>query len=504
LSHRPFSIFPHILSAAVAVALLLVAVRLAGQGPGSPLTLVARESRRTMPVSVVGNQEFVALDDLAAAFQLAVREEAGAITVSYRGRTVVLTADQALASVAGRLVSLPAAPTRVSGRWLVPLEFISRALAPVYDARLDLRRGSRLVVIGDLRVPRVTIRQETLPDATRLTVEASPPSASSITQETGRLAIRFDADALDVAIPAFQPQSLLQAIRTSDPVTLAVELGPRFGSFRASTQTLPNASRLVLDLLGVATETAAPPPAPAPTPPPAELPVFGSPASAIRTIAIDPGHGGNDEGARGAEGTLEKDLTLAVARRLKATVEGRLGIRVLLTRDDDRNVPMDGRTAVANNNKADLFISLHANASVRASATGASVHVAAFDHAQARTAPAPEHVPVFGGGSRDIELVLWDLAQIRYLDRSAEFARTLEEQLVERVPLDARPLDRAPFRVLESANMPAVLIEMGYLTNPDQEKLLAGGAFQTTFVQAVFDSIVRFRDYLASSNGGER
>src|SRR4029077_19973566 len=94
---------------------------------------------------------------------------------------------------------------------------------------------------------------------------------------------------------------------------------------------------------------------------------------AIRTIAIDPGHGGDDEGARGAGGAKEKDLTLAAPRRAKGIIKTRLGIRVLLTRDDDRNGPIDERTAVANNNKADLFISLHANASMRPTTAGAAI-----------------------------------------------------------------------------------------------------------------------------------
>jgi N-acetylmuramoyl-L-alanine amidase len=228
--------------------------------------------------------------------------------------------------------------------------------------------------------------------------------------------------------------------------------------------------------------------------------------SSIRTIALDPGHGGDDVGARGADGAVEKDLTLAVARRLKTMIEGRLGIRVLLTRDDDRNLPLDDRTAVANNSKADVFISLHANASMRPAANGASVYVAAFDHIDpAQKTLTPERVPVFGGGSRDIELVLWDLAQIRYINQSAELARQLGEELRDRVPLDVNPVGRAPFRVLESANMPAVLVEMGYLTNREQERLLTGAGFQTTFVQAVFDAVLRLRGYLAGSTpGGEQ
>src|SRR5262245_4593137 len=129
---------------------------------------------------MVGDQEFVALADLVSAFQLAVREDAlGAITVSYKGKTILLTPDQALASVSGRLVSLPAPPTRSGRRWLVPVEFVSRALALIYDARLDLRKPSRLLVIGDLRVPRLAARYEALGNAARLTIDASPRAAAT-------------------------------------------------------------------------------------------------------------------------------------------------------------------------------------------------------------------------------------------------------------------------------------------------------------------------------------
>src|SRR5438093_266151 len=102
-------------------------------------------------------------------------------------------------------------------------------------------------------------------------------------------------------------------------------------------------------------------------------------------------------------------------RRAKAAIETRLGLRVLLTRDDDRNVPLDERTSMANNNKADLFISLHANASMRPSTIGLTIFCAAFDKdaAQAASAGGSERVPTFGGGSRDIEMVPWDLAQTR-------------------------------------------------------------------------------------------
>src|SRR5262249_24251057 len=131
----------HITSSTVAAIacgfVLLIAVALSGQsgqslqGPSSSpaLTILSKDGRRTLQLAVVNDQELVGLDDLAGVFQLTVQEESlGAITVSYKGKTILLTPEQALASVSGKLVSLPAPPSRSGRRWLVPVEFINRAL----------------------------------------------------------------------------------------------------------------------------------------------------------------------------------------------------------------------------------------------------------------------------------------------------------------------------------------------------------------------------------------
>ena len=477
----------------------------------APLTVLSKDNsalvRKTIPTIGVNDQEYVALDDLAAMFQLSVREDAlGALTVTSKTKTILLTPDQPLASIGGRVIALPAPPVRQGRRWLVPVDFIGRALAQVYDARITLRRPSHLVIVGDLRVPRVQVRYDTTGATSgRLTIDATPRTNSTITQDGDQLTIKFDADAIDVnysnsgaaPLAVAGAQGLIQAVRITDAVTLAFTVGPRFGGFKVTSQPSDTSMRQTIDISPAAapqtTESAPQPPAAA-TPPP-DLSAANTGPS-LRTIVIDAGHGGDDEGAKGAQGTKEKDVTLAFARRLKAALEARLGIRVVLTRDDDRTVPLDDRTAVANNGKADLFISLHANASWRPTLAGATIFTTTFDaqDEQAAHAVASELLPAVNGTVRGIDFVPWDLAQIQHVARSEAFAHTIAEQLQGKVPLAASPVESAPMRVLEPANMPAVLIEIGYLTNSDQEKQLTGNEFQNAFVQALVDAVVRFRD----------
>ena len=215
---------------------------------------------------------------------------------------------------------------------------------------------------------------------------------------------------------------------------------------------------------------------------------------------IDPGHGGEEPNARGPRGTFEKDVTLSVARRLKDRIEQQLGLRVVLTRTADQTVRLDERAAIANNNKADLFISLHANASSRSSAMGAEVYYLSLegygDEARQLATSEGQPLAVVGGGIRNIDVILWEMAQVRYLEQSAAFAEIVEEELRARVRMSSRAIQQAPFRVLVGANMPAVLVEMGFISNPVQERQLTSDQFQRAVVDALVGSIIRFRDYL--------
>jgi N-acetylmuramoyl-L-alanine amidase len=481
----------------------------AAQAPASaaPYTVLSRDGRRPLAVRTVSGQEMAALDDLARLFELVVREDAaaGGITITLRNQTIVLTGGQPLASVGGRLVSLSAPPVHEGRTWYVTLDFIPRAIAPIYGARLELRKPSRLILIGDIRMPRVAARIEPLGGLARLTLDVAPATPHTVTQDGTRLVVKFDAEALDASLPASPAPDLIAAVRLGEGPTVAIDLGPRFGTYRASDVPADRgAGRIVIDVMTQQTTEPQPPSQP-PAPPPQEPPPLLDlvPAGTLRTIVIDPGHGGTEEGARGRNGTLEKNVTLSVARRLKAALEARLGVRAILTRDGDQTVGLDERAAVANNNKADLFLSLHANASVRPGATGAEVFYLSLDEYgdQARRVAQSESeaLPVFGGGTRDIEVILWEMAQARYIEQSAALAASVESSLRGRIPMSARAMQQAPFRVLVGANMPAVLIEMGFITNPDQEKLLASDSFQNEIVQALVDSVIRFRDTRAAA-----
>ena len=471
-----------------------------GTAPAIPLTLVTREGRRPIATTVISGQEVIALDELGPIFQITTREDAltGGLTISYKNRTIVVSPDRPMASVNGRVVTLPSAVVRSGRRWLVPVEFLPRALGPIYDQKIDLRRTSRLLIVGDLRIPRVTARIDAVGPPTTATIEVAPPAPINTTVEAGRVVVRIDADALDLGLPVMGG-GLIEQIRAGDqPNTVVVALGPSAGMARATPTTAdPAVTRVTIDVsaAGAPSQESGNTPRPAPASP--APPPIAAPRPAMQTIAIDPGHGGEDVGARGPGGLAEKDVTLEIARRLRALIETRLGIRVVETREDDRAVTIDQRAAIANNNKAELFISLHANAAWSPKPAGAEVyHLRAdreLDAVRREAESSAVAFPVLGGGTRTVDVIRWDLAQARHVEASAMFASILGTTLTGRVPMAMHPVQEASLRVLEGADMPAALIEVAYLTNPSQEKLAGSEAFKDTVAQAIFDSIMMFR-----------
>ncbi len=220
----------------------------------------------------------------------------------------------------------------------------------------------------------------------------------------------------------------------------------------------------------------------------------------IKTIVIDPGHGGVYPGSRGRYGTLEKDVVLAVSLRLKEIIERTLAIRVVLTRTEDVDVSLENRAAKANNEKADLFISIHANSSFRKEARGSETFFLsqeASDEEARRLAylennPAELEEGISGQNEDEIKMILWDMAQSAYLRQSSLLAESIQNELNELLRTRNRGIKQAPFKVLSGVACPAVLVEVAFLSNPDEERRLLTADFQQRVAQEIYDGLVNY------------
>ena len=472
------------------------------QGAGT-YTLYSTEGRRNLTVRASGprDQLVFSLNQLVGFFGLKLAEDrgSGGLVIETRDQRIIAVPGQSFANVAGKVISLDAPIERDGSNWIVSFDFLPKVVGPALGQSVVLRRASRLILVGDVRVPQITGRVERLTAGGRVTLDVDPPAPRRVTREGNRLVIRFDAVALDAAPIQGSVPDFVVGVRI-EGTAVVIGVGP--GVAVVNTEDDPNLTRVTVELLP-------PQPVKPPTPPPPgdkpaargaepaqetqkpDVPELDLTPGAVRTIVIDAGHGGSDNGTKGASGALEKDITLDVARRLKGAIESRLGLRVLLTRDGDRDVPIDDRSALANNNKADLFVSLHANASVRPGLRGLQVlSLDAQDYPGLAGDLKKFAVPVIGGGTRTVAAVPWTLAQVPFAARSAAFGVLLAGHLHERsVPLHPKATDLAPMRVLASANMPAVLIELGFLTNAEDEGALASGTLGAAVIEAILASI---------------
>lgn len=467
---------------AIVILSALVLASVAAQ-PAPPYRVISPDGARALPVQrVLGTTDFVALDALAQFFNLMMRDDArtrGVVLVVGTQR-VALTEGQATVSAGGRLVSLSAPVTKDGSTWLVPIDFL-RVLDPLLDRRIDIRRESRLIVLGTAVVPRITPRFERTASGSRLILTVDPSAQARVTREGNLVTVRFQADALDMTPLAGAPGEFVENVRV-EGTSLFVDLGSAVSNVRQADAQ--DQSRITLDLIAAAQV--------APTrPDPPLATITPDRPGTIRTVVIDPGHGGSDKGSRSASGLEEKQITLAVARRLEAVLESRLGLRVILTREGDVDVAIDRRAAIANNNKADVFISLHVNGSPNAALRGWQVQ--SLDPAQYNTTAVTgsgddpdQTVPVVGGGLRTIGAVPWRLAQIPHASRSASLSNLLAAKFGEG-GLAAQPVRvlQAPLRVLVGANMPAVLIELGFLTHAEEAAALGSTAFHVSIADMI-------------------
>ena len=214
----------------------------------------------------------------------------------------------------------------------------------------------------------------------------------------------------------------------------------------------------------------------------------------VGKVVIDPGHGGKDTGTIGPTGLKEKDLVLSVALKLRDLLEERLNTEVILTREDDRFIPLEERTAIANQEGADLFISVHANASRNRRASGIETYVLSFATSDAEREVASRENASSQRNIRELEDLLKKIAMEDFNQESRDLAHAVQTELFSELS-DERPrqknrgIKQAPFIVLIGSNMPSILTEIGFISNPDDEKYYRNADAQNQVAEALYKGL---------------
>lgn len=548
----------------VTATVTLTATRLWAQPREHEITVVSEGNLDTILLSEFSGVEMLPLEALAKLVSAAMRPASEqSVTLSANGKQARLTDGRNFVSVGGKLVLLQSPVRLESGNWFVPLDFLTKVLSTLSSEPLAYRESERMLMVGNA-FPTLEVKTTRDPTYTRVEVGTTGqvPIEMSRVDNQIRLSIRTpylrtdfrDEEILDEVVQRIRLE------RRDRGYDLVVELGPRFGTLKAFERDFPEHG-VVLDLLRSrvptvagpspsgqvetihedlrpieerATDpTAAPAPPPAPPPPPAtangeretpdnvttiELPPdYASPAptspadvlergrsgpARLRVVCLDPGHGGPEIGAEGKGGLVEKDVSLSLARRLRTLLQDRLGLRVVLTRDGDRDLALDDRAAFANNNKADVFISIHADASPSRDARGSSVYFLSYSGSeshpgQVSIARNPGSAAQSSGGDGELDFILWDMAQASHLSQSSRLAEIFQEELLAATGATEkinRGIKQNTFRVLKGATMPAVLVEVGFISNPREEDLLGTPTYQDSLAEALYRGVLRYKD----------
>jgi N-acetylmuramoyl-L-alanine amidase len=229
----------------------------------------------------------------------------------------------------------------------------------------------------------------------------------------------------------------------------------------------------------------------------------------IGKIVIDAGHGGHDTGTIGPNGLLEKDVVLDVAKRLGRLLESRLGAEVIYTRQDDTFIPLETRTAIANRERADLFISIHANSSRDADARGVETYYLNFTSSPEALEVAARENAVSEKSIYELQDLVKKIALKEKIEESREFAGDVQESLYGGLALNNagirnRGIKKAPFIVLIGANMPSILAEISFVSNPTDERKLETSEHRQRIAESLYRGVSKYVNGLSGVKGGEQ
>jgi len=457
------------------------------------------EGASRLPTITHEGRAYVELDRVAALIPTRPDATAGSIRAYLRvpGHTVTLTRNWARVLVDDKPLVLDA-PVRVrKGVWLVPESFADRVIpklapVPARAARAATPLRPPVVHTASVSAPGALsraavdadeaaleeLRYRSYPSFTRLVLETSGPVSHRV-ERGGRAEMR-----IRVARLAGEPRTVgvhdgfveeVRLERAGADAVVRVIFDGASGELKA--RTLADPDRLVLDFLR-------------PTAPAEETRGTMSP---LRVMVLDAGHGGHDSGASGPTGLLEKELVLDVTRRVARLVSDQLGIKVLLSRDGDHFVPLRERTTFANRARADVFVSIHANAHREVASEGVETYFLsseATDNAARQVAALENSVvqlerPQGSGRGDVVKTILWDLAQSQFQEESSQLAEIVQDSMTQSLRIPSRGVKQAGFYVLGGAAMPAILIEIGFVTNPKEERKLRESRYRDDIARAI-------------------
>jgi N-acetylmuramoyl-L-alanine amidase len=376
------------------------------------------------------------------------------------------------------------------------------------------------------------ITHSKLPRGDRLTIELTSEGAYSTTRAANPDRVILEvANATAGSGITERASGIAGNLVKSVTVTKGNDEATRFvmevtGNPRFSTFPLYSPNRLILDIeteapaqpvsmqpvstsaSGIAAKTTTTPLAVTSTPAPStpastsrgEYPLARQLGLGVSRIVVDPGHGGHDPGAQ-ANGVTEAELVLDIATRVAAILGNQAGVDVVLTRKTDEFIPLEERTAIANREKADMFISIHANASLQSATRGIETYFLDFATTEEAKALAARENASSTQSMRLLPDLVRTIALTNKADESRELARSVQTSLVRRLAPDAKGLrdlgvKRAPFVVLIGAQMPSVLAEVSFLTNRADASLLKQPNYRQRIAQALADAILKYRSSL--------
>jgi N-acetylmuramoyl-L-alanine amidase len=415
------------------------------------------------------------------------------MTININGRTTRLVIDDPTLEIDEKVISLEMPARILDNRVMIPLEVIKI----IAEVDIKWENQTKTLFINTIRPYLLEVRSYSHPDKTRVVIDLSEK-----TEFRADKLINPDRIFIDIMGSIVKLEDTSKQIKINDAVVKTVRTAQfneeitrvvfdLYQEARYELFSLIEPDRVVIDIFKSGEEAAISETLPAK---PEEKPTPGPEITGKRVVIIDPGHGGKDPGAIGPTGLKEKEVTLGIALYLEKLLKN-AGIPTYLTRNKDVFVYLENRTNFANQKNGFVFVSLHANSVLnhRPSAEGIEtfllsskyIGASARDVADRENRASRAHPEV----DADLALIIADLEESANIKYSFDFADIIQKKLVEYLKLENRGIKQAPFVVLKGANMAAVIVEVGFISNPKEEKLLKTNKFRENAAQALFEAI---------------